>query len=121
MNDNKHDETAVVDVQYALDGKGNSTDGRYQVSCDPNNITVRQKDTGIAYQLSEGTPATIVFDGYTHSPSGQLGKATISQDGRTMSLNDRNTTKEVIKVTLLFKDNAVFGFDPEVTNDPVPG
>jgi hypothetical protein len=121
MNDNnKHQKIAVVDVQYALDGKGNSTDGRYQVSCDPDNITVGDKNTTIVYELSGTTPEGIVFNGYTQTPAGQLAKPSISQDGRVMSINDSNTIKEVFKLTLLFKDNAVFGFDPEVTNNPVP-
>jgi hypothetical protein len=121
MNDyNKHQKIAEVDVQYALDGKGNSSDGRYQVSCDPNNVIVGEKNTAIIYELSETTPEAIIFDGYTQSPSGQLSKPAISEDGRVMTFIDSNTTKQVFKLTLLFKDNAVFGFDPEVTNNPVP-
>lgn len=116
-------QTIEVDVQYVLDGKGNSGDGRFTVSCNPGAITVTQQNSGIIFTLSALTPPGIVFAGYTHIPDDQLGAPVFTPDFRTMSLIDSDSNKkvEIISITLQFRDQSVFIFDPEVTNDPTAG
>lgn len=121
MNDNKIEKTINVTVQYRNDGSGNVGNGRYQADCDQYTITVGKKNTTIIYKLTADTPAPIIFTGYSADVQGQLGKATISDNGRTISMNDADSGSEpqLIKVTLLFADT--FGYDPEVQNVPDPG
>lgn len=111
-----------VDVQPAPDGKGNSNDGRYNITCVKEGITVHKKNTDIIYQLTSDTPKGIVFTGFTAVPDGQLGAPSITGNGSKMTSTDAlsNLTKEVIKVTLQFSDGHAFDYDPEVTNDPQP-
>jgi hypothetical protein len=116
--------TVMVDVQHAVDGKGNCSGGQYQASCDQEGITVTQKNVQITYQLTGTTPASIVFNGLTATPDGQLTPPAISPDGRSMKTIDVDTRAVVIKVDLGFRDNsngADFVYDPEVDNIPIPG
>ena len=121
MSNDKPQKTTQVDVQYSTDGKGNVGNGRYQADCDHYQITVGKKDTLLVYQLTNDTPAPIIFTGYSADVPGQLGPATITNKGRTISMNDADSGTQVqtIKVTLLLADT--FGYDPEVINQPEPG
>lgn len=112
--------TVIVDVQYAPNGDGNCSGGRFQASCDQEGITVSQKNVEITYQLSAATPRGIIFHGFTANPTGQLNKPTISKDGRTMTTVDSDTRAGSIKVDLEFQDTTVFVYDPEVENVPDP-
>ncbi len=118
-DDTKPQKTISVDVQYSTDGKGNCGNGRYLATAFKYRVHVNKHDTQLIYQLSDATPAAIGFTGYTASVPGQLGPATISNGGRTMTIVDADTDAPMlIEVTLLMADN--FGYDPEVSNDPVP-
>lgn len=117
----KRQVTVLVDVRYEPSGEGNCSGGRYQASCDQEGITVSEKNVEIIYQLTETTPRGIIFHGFTATPAGQLGKPTISKDGRTMSTIDSDTSAGSIKVDLEFQDTTVFVYDPEVENNPPPG
>lgn len=112
--------TVMVDVQYAPNGDGNCSGGRFQASCDQEGITVGQKNVEITYQMTDATPAGIIFYGFTARPAGQLSKPAISKDGRTMTTIDSDTRAGTIKVDLEFQDNTVFVYDPEVENVPEP-
>jgi hypothetical protein len=112
--------TVLVNVQYAPNGDGNCSGGRFQASCDQEGVTVRAKNVEITYSLTSTTPGGIVFHGFTAAPAGQLSKPTISKDGRTMTTIDSDTRADVIKVDLEFQDMTVFVYDPEVTNVPDP-
>ena len=123
MNNENPSKKVSVDVQPAPDGKGNSSDGRYNITCVKYGITVHKKNTDIIYQLTSDTPKGIVFTGFTAVPDGQLGTPSITGNGSKMTSTDAltNTVKETIKVTLLFSDGTSdFNYDPEVTNDPRP-
>lgn len=123
MNNDNPTKKVSVDVQPAPDGKGNSTDGRYNITCVDYSITVRKKNTDIIYQMTNDTPKGIVFTGFTAEPEGQLGAPAITSNGTKMTSTDAltNTEKEAIKVTLLFSNGTSnFGYDPEVINDPRP-
>jgi hypothetical protein len=110
----------MVDVQYATNGDGNCSGGRFQASCDQEGITVREKNVEITYRLTDATPGGIIFHGFTAAPAGQLSKPTISKDGRTMTTIDSDTRAGAIKVDLEFQDTTVFVYDPEVENVPDP-
>jgi hypothetical protein len=112
--------TVIVDVQYAPDGKGNCSGGRFNASCDQEGVTVRAKNVEITYRLTDSTPGGISFHGFTATPAGQLSKPSISKDGRTMTTTDSDTRAESIKVDLEFLDATVFVYDPEVLNEPEP-
>jgi hypothetical protein len=113
--------TVMVDVQHAADGNGNCSGGQYQASCDQEGITVENKNAQITYQLTATTPASIVFTGFSASPSGQLTPPAISSDGRSMKTVDIDTRAGAIKVDLEFRDqNTAFVYDPEVSNEPNP-
>lgn len=113
--------TVMVDVQYAPNGDGNCSGGRFQASCDQEGVKVEERNAVLTYQLTEATPGGIIFHGFTAKPAGQLSKPTISKDGRTMTTIDSDTLAGVIKVNLEFQDTTVFVYDPEVDNVPPPG
>ena len=113
--------TVMVDVQQATDGNGNCSGGHYQASCDQEGISVQDKGIQITYQLTDATPAGIVFTGFSASPAGQLTPPSISPDGRSMKTIDIDTRTGTIKVDLEFRNgSSAFVYDPEVTNDTPP-
>ena len=90
------------------------------VKVTPDPIVVTHHST-IVFTLDDKTPPTVRFTGMTFSGTDQLGKPVISEDGRTMSVEDKhtNTKREVIDFDLTFDNNGVcFAHDPQIINVP---
>lgn len=115
----------LVVVERRPDLTGNAGQGKYQVTCIPECITVTDPNTIIVYQMIAPTPSDIVFTGIDRSkpfPGPQLSALPIiSFDGKMMALFDANTVKEQIHVFLQFRDTDAENagsFDPQVINIP---
>jgi hypothetical protein len=111
-----------VTVTRTPDGSGNSPDGLHNIVCDPDDITVTETNTIVNYQLVSPTPAVIVFTGLDlvdPNPKPQFSTATVSADGKMITLSDLNTITESYDVTLNFADDIKkIAFDPQIHNVP---
>lgn len=94
----------------------------YAVTCNPESITVRARDTIINYQIVAPTPEGVQFVGVEVRPdhNHQFSQPSISISGKLLTFSDANTVKETLDLTLRFidRDGNNFGFDPQVQNEP---
>lgn len=112
----------LIIVERRDDESGNTACRKYQVTCNPPDITVSYPDTIVNFQLISPTPETIKFiglDKHKPIPTMQLSNPSISLDGKLMMVCDANTVNEAISVSLLFGDGPHdLSFDPQVQNNP---
>lgn len=95
---------------------------KYNTTFTPEAIKVTARDTILSYELVAPTPAGVQFKSVKvkgKNPE-QLSAPTISQSGKLLVMTDANTVKEVLNLTIRFKDSddLEFDVDPEVDNDP---
>lgn len=94
----------------------------YKTTFTPEGITVTAPNTILSYELVAPTPAGVQFKSVKVKAKvpAQISPPTISQGGKLMVMIDSNTFKEVLNLTIKFKDSDAIEFevDPEVTNDP---
>jgi len=115
--------TPFINIQVTVLQKPSGTgSSSYDVSCNPESITVTQPDSVINYQLVEPTPQEIEFSGVDTKPdhNHQLSAATISVSGKLLTLSDANTKDQILDLTLKFHDKQgnKISFDPQVINRP---
>ncbi|SFF74292.1 protein of unknown function [Duganella sp. CF458] len=95
---------------------------KYDTTFTPESIKVTEPDTILSYQLVAPTPAGVQFKSLKVKGKvpEQISPPTISQSGKLMVMTDANTFKEVLNLTIKFKDSDALEFDvdPEVANDP---
>lgn len=88
----------------------------------PASQTATAKNTTISFVFSDDTPKKFTFTGYSSNDSKQqLGTATISSDGRSMTVPNANTEAETINITCNITDTETrgsYGSHSEVENDP---
>ncbi|WP_426318251.1 hypothetical protein [Pseudoduganella sp. R-43] len=95
---------------------------KYDTTFTPESIKVTKPDTILSYELVAPTPAGVQFKSVKvkgKKPE-QISAPTISQSGKVMVMTDANSFKEVLNLTIRFKDSDALEFDvdPEVENDP---
>jgi hypothetical protein len=102
-----------------------STQGSYKVETAPKKICVTQSDSVINYQIVDTGEYEISFNKknpMTVLPAinDQLSLPSVSVSGKILTLNDANSSKMNLAITLNFVDEAgvEFSHDPEVENDP---
>lgn len=115
--------SAFINIQVTVLQKQSGTSSpSYDVSCNPESITVTAHDTVLNYQLVEPTPQEIVFSGVDTKPdhNHQLSAASISVSGKLLTLSDANTRDQTLDLTLKFHDKHgnKISFDPQVINRP---
>lgn len=115
-SDKSNDKQKVIKVKVRANGKP----GGYDISFAPPSTKVSKKNTEMVYQLSEDTPAGMVFTGMRASPSGEMGAPTVSAKGRQIAFNNANSKKETMAVTLAIGGEVDLEAVPEVINDPQP-
>lgn len=95
---------------------------KYDTTFSPVAIKVTAPDTILSYELVSPTPAGVQFKSVKvkGKKPDQISAPTISQSGKVMVMTDSNTFKEVLNLTIRFKDSDALEFDvdPEVENDP---
>ncbi|WP_156397815.1 MULTISPECIES: hypothetical protein [unclassified Duganella] len=95
---------------------------KYITTFTPEKIKATQPDTILSYELVTPTPSGVKFKSVkvTGKKPEQISPPTISQSGKVMVLTDANTFREVLSLTIRFKDSDAveFDVDPEVENDP---
>ncbi|WP_426338300.1 hypothetical protein ACN9MZ_17810 [Pseudoduganella sp. S-14] len=95
---------------------------KYTTTFTPPEVTVTATDTILSYELVSPTPAGVQFKSLKVKGKvpEQISHPTISQSGKLMVVTDSNTVKEVLNLTIRFKDSDALEFDvdPEVANDP---
>lgn len=95
---------------------------KYDTTFSPEAVKVTAPDTILSYELVSPTPAGVQFKSVKVSGKkpDQISTPTISQSGKVMVMTDSNTFKEVLNLTIRFKDSDALEFevDPEVENDP---
>lgn len=95
---------------------------KYDTTFTPESVTVTAPDTILSYELAPPTPIGVQFKSVNvkgKKPE-QISAPTISQSGKLMVMTDANSFKEVLNLTIRFKDSDALEFDvdPEVVNDP---
>ncbi len=95
---------------------------KYETTFTPEMIKVTAPDTILSYELVAPTPSGVQFKAVKvkgKKPE-QISTPSISQSGKVMVMTDANTFKEVLNLTIRFKDSDALEFDvdPEVANDP---
>ncbi len=97
-------------------------DKQSNLIADPTSQSVTQKNTTIRYVLGSNTQNKFRFTGYSSNDSKeQLGKASISSDGQTMDVLNKNTESETIQITVNCSDSQTEGghsVPTEVRNIP---
>ena len=95
---------------------------KYDTTFTPESVKVTEPDTILSYELVAPTPAGVQFKSLKVKGKvpEQISAPTISQSGKLMVMTDSNTFKEVLNLTIKFKDSDALEFDvdPEVANDP---
>jgi hypothetical protein len=98
---------------------------KYDTTFTPESVKVTAPDTILSYELVAPTPAGVQFKSVkvTGKKPEQISPPTISQSGKVMVVTDANSFKEVLNLTIRFKDSDALEFDvdPEVDNDPGHG
>ena len=108
-----------VRVTVTPDAKPNT----YNVSCEPNSVTITEKYSVIIYQLTSA-PADVKFWSLnlTPGPANQFLPPEIGASGRMLTLGDADTEKVpgTFHVDLILTDpeGSVFLFDPQIINRP---
>lgn len=95
---------------------------KYDTTFSPEVVKATAPDTILSYELVSPTPAGVQFKSLKvkGKKPDQISAPTISQSGKVMVVTDSNTFKEVLNLTIRFKDSDALEFDvdPEVENDP---
>lgn len=121
---NSLDAAPVIQVQVvavpSLDSATKKV--KYQTTFTPAKVKVTAPDTILSYELVAPTPSGVRFKSVNvkgKRPE-QISAPTISQSGKVMVMTDANSFKEVLNLTIHFKDSdeLEFAVDPEVENDP---
>jgi hypothetical protein len=121
---NSQESAPIIQVQVvavpSLDSATNKV--KYQTTFTPPKVKVTAPDTILSYELVAPTPTGVQFKSVKvkgKRPE-QISVPTISQSGKVMVMTDANSFKEVLNLTIYFKDSdeLEFAVDPEVENDP---
>lgn len=113
----------TVSISVARVGHGgNTSEGQYFYSFDPQNILIEDPDTTVEFVLSKETSESIkIWKIVTSSPD-QFRDFKRDSSERMASVVNANTTEELISVSVLVTDSAnggrVINCDPQMLNIP---
>lgn len=114
----------TLTVKDSQPGQGNTGDGHYSYTFEPDLIHVTEKNTEIVYRLAEGdSPRFRIVNLYTTDTKEQLEHMEVRKDGAELAVTHRNTRQQLTVVSLLVRDTEHarhINCDPQVTNDPPP-
>lgn len=123
-----NDVTATIKVQLnlaAVESGGNTGSGKYFYSFTPDLLIARQSPTTVVFEFSPDTAKHYQMeDLVTTDAKFQLSKSLTSDDGRMMSIDNRNTERSLIFISVLVRDtsnDALINCDPQMINVPVAG
>ena len=112
-------------INVSVKVRPGSTPGTYKVETAPAVLSIRQPDTVINYQIVDSGENNIVFNRKNPmkvepADNDQLSAPAASISGKLLTINDANSSKMIINITLNFLDEhgVEFSHDPEVDNDP---
>lgn len=98
---------------------------KYETTFTPKSVKATAPDTILSYELVAPTPAGVKFKSVKVKGKvpEQISPPSISQSGKVMVMTDTNSVKEILSLTIYFKDADAleFNVDPEVENDPGEG
>lgn len=116
----------TLDVAYVGTG-GNTGDGKYFFSYDPNVIVVVDPGIDMTIYLTDATAESIGIGDFISSDAlAQITTYEIQPDGRSVIFHNTNTQPYVIQVVLMLHDtdvkhpNVGIVCDPQVINRPRP-
>jgi hypothetical protein len=118
--------TIKVQLNLAsVESGGNTASGRYFYSFTPDLIIVKQSPTTIVFEFSPDTARHYrIEDLVTTDAKFQLSRSLTSDDGRTMTIDNRNTERSLIFISVLVRDTSndvLINCDPQMINVPVGG
>lgn len=115
-----------LDVAYVGTG-GNTGEGKYFFSYDPNVVIVVESGIDMSIFLTDATAESIgIGDFITSDALNQIASYAIASDGRSVTFHNTNTDPYVIQVVLMLHDtdakhpNVGIVCDPQVINRPRP-
>ncbi len=108
-----------------VDSGGNTAGGEYFYSFKPDIVNVTKPGTKIIYALRDDVPDHFTLrDIFTTDAKYQLIDTKLPKDGRSISIVDLNTQRQLILVSLLVHDSLhdrLVNCDPQVINTPQAG
>lgn len=108
-------------VNYVTSG-GNTRRGEYFYSFAPDLIVVRKPRTRMDFSLCDDVPASFkIVDVVTSDSKFQLDKPVFAANGRSVSVINENTQRQLIYVVVLVHDavrDELVACDPQVINSP---
>lgn len=123
-----NDASATIKVLLnlaAVESGGNTADGRYFYSFTPSLLIARQSPTSVVFELSPDTASHYAIeDLVTTDAKFQLSQGRTSDDGRAMTIENRNTERSLIFISVLVRDSKndlLINCDPQMINVPVSG
>lgn len=113
----------TVSISVARVGHGgNTSEGQYFYSFDPQNILIEDPDTAVEFVLSKETSESIKIWKIVTSNPEQFRDFKRASNQRSASLVNANTMEELISVSVLVTDSAnegrVINCDPQMLNVP---
>jgi hypothetical protein len=125
MNNGTIAPTAVEFSIAAVESGGNTGDGKYFYAFSPRLIIATTSPTRVSFDLSEETDRRFTIEDLVSTDSKyQIGRASITKDGRALAITNQNTERTLIFMSLLVRDhvtNELINCDPQMTNVPVGG
>lgn len=115
--------TIELSLAYVKYGGNTGTQGQYFYSYNPKTIFIPLEST-LVYSLAESTSDRFEIVEFLSSDGNkQFSSPIFSNKNRSLAVENKNTNRELINVTLIIKDNKAeqdmyFNCDPQVLNSP---
>lgn len=107
------------------DSNGNTGDGKYNYVFSPGLIIAIASPVTVTIQLTKDTLARFVIEDLVSTDSKfQLGAPRIDTNGRSMSIDNQNSQRCLIFMSVLVRDTVngyLLNCDPQMTNVPEGG
>ena len=114
-----------LSVAYVEFGGNAGSNGEYFYSFNPPNIYILREDVSMNFILSDNTdPRFRIVEFLSSDGNNQFENPQHKANNRILSVTNKNKSKQVIKISIIVKDDAVpitegfFNCDPQVLNSP---
>ncbi|WP_395373777.1 hypothetical protein [Marinicella sp. W31] len=114
-----------LSVAYVEFGGNAGTNGQYFYAFNPSSVYILSKDVSMNFILSDNTdPRFKIVEFLSSDGIDQFKNPQHKADNRVLSVTNKNASKQVIKISIIVRDNEApltdgfFNCDPQVLNSP---